>query len=201
MTITLIVFAIAEILIVLLLAEYLEIVYSRRKYKRFIRQRAAQVGVEERTPMETSAAPAAALDDFASQLLEGVQEIVDFVEKLKTHAPELAEHVDAAAAISLEGIAELDAQLRRQGSSVEERRAQLFERYFANILALSPKYIKEIHTARRAMGSTDFPSKLEMFLMGDMTPGEIMRKRFYWKILAVRRMVGGELRTNERRRI
>ena len=166
MTITLIVFAIAEILIVLLLAEYLEIVYSRRKYKQFIRQRAAQVGVEERTPMETSAVPAAALDDFASQLLEGVQEIVDFVEKLKTHAPELAEHVDAAAAISLEGIAELDAQLRRQGSSVEERRAQLFEKYFGNILALSPKYIKKDSYGETRDGFYQFSLKI-----GDVSHG------------------------------
>ena len=135
---------------------------------------------ETSTAPPSAAAPADALDDFANQLLEGIQERFDFAEKLKAYSPELTEYADMVTD-PMEGLAELDAQLRRQGSSVEERKAQVSEKYFVSFL--DRLIIHEANSAdakkdamyRSAASSIGIPSKLEMLLMGGMTP-EMMRK-------------------------
>ncbi len=136
---------------------------------------------ETLTAPPPEAAPADVLDDFANQLLEGIQEVFDFAKKLKAHSPELTEYADVMTE-SMEDLANLDAQLRRQGASVEERKAQVSEKYFVNVLDrmiihdANSASVKKDAMFRSAASSIGIPSKLEMLLMGGMTPQDIMRK-------------------------
>ena len=136
---------------------------------------------ETLTAPPSEAAPADALDDFANQLLEGIQEVFDFAEKLKAYSPELTEYADVMTG-SMKDLADLDTQLRRQGASVEERKAQVSEKYFGNVLdrmiihEANSASVKKDAMFRSAASSIGIPSKLEMLLMGGMTPQDIMRK-------------------------
>ena len=95
----------------------------------------------------------------------------DFAEKLKAYSPELTEY-SGMVTDTMEGLAELDAQLRRQGSSVEERKAQVSEKYFVSFLdrliihEANSADVKKDAMYRNAASSIGIPSKLETLLMG-----------------------------------
>ena len=90
-------------------------------------------GGEENTETASpgAAASADAPDQFSTQLQEGIQEIVDYVAKVKAQVPEIASYMDMTLS-AVEGLAELDAQLRGQGTALEERREKLLMKFMTN---------------------------------------------------------------------
>ncbi len=137
-----------------------------------------------------ASASADAPDEFSTQLQEGIQEIVDYAAKMKAQVPEMASFGDTSLA-SVEGLAELDAQLRRQGTALEARREQLLMKYINNTMdnlgsmttgaasmalsggALTPERIMELSQSFESM---EPPKKLHTLLRGDMTEEELTQK-------------------------
>ena len=132
-----------------------------------------------------ASASADAPDEFSTQLQEGIQEILDYAAKLKAQVPEMAAMADATLA-SVEGFAELDAQLRRQGATLEERREKLLMKYFNNAMdnagSMAEGFASMTQDPERMMElsqsiqSIEQPTKLMTLLQGDMTDEQMTQK-------------------------
>lgn len=144
-------------------------------------------GGEENTATASpdAAASADAPDEFSTQLQEGIQEIVDYVAKMKAQVPEMAAYADVTLA-SVEGLAELDAQLREQGAALEERREQLLMKSIRNSMgsagSMAAGFVSMAQDPERMMAlsqsaqNIEQPTKLTKLLQGDMTDEQMVEK-------------------------
>lgn len=132
-----------------------------------------------------ASASADALDDFSTQLQEGIQEIVDYAAKIRAQVPEMAVYADMSLA-SVEGLAELDAQLQEQGASLEERREKLMMKTFRNSIGSAGSVAAGFASMTQDPGrmmelsqsvqSIERPKKLMTLLQGDMTEEQMTQK-------------------------
>ena len=127
-------------------------------------------------------------DAFSTELLEGVQELVDYADTLRAGSPELAPFADATLN-SVNGIADLDAQLRRQGMPLEERKETLLMKYLSNSLENAGQTMNSFVNTftsepglelliTMGMEGVEPPTKLSNLLRGDMTDEQIAAKMF-----------------------
>ncbi len=150
------------------------------------KQAADNGGAEDtETTSPDASAPADAPDEFSTQLQEGIQEIMDYAAKVKAQVPEMAAYADMTLAF-VEGFAELDAQLREQGASLEERREKLLMKYIRNSMGSAgsmaagfasitqdPERMMELS---QSIQSIEQPTKLTKLLQGDMTDEQMIEK-------------------------
>ncbi|MDE0021377.1 MAG: sigma-70 family RNA polymerase sigma factor [Candidatus Poribacteria bacterium] len=141
---------------------------------------------ETATASTGEAAVADAPDDFSTELLEGIQELIDYADTLRAGSPELAPFADATLS-SVKGIADLDAQLRRQGMELEERREKLLMKYlsnnFENAGQMMDSFVNTFASGpglelliTMGMEQTEPPTKLSNLLMGDLTEEQLGAK-------------------------
>ncbi len=141
---------------------------------------------ETATASTGEAAVADAPDDFSTELLEGIQELIDYADTLRAGSPELAPFADATLS-SVKGIADLDAQLRRQGMELEERREKLLMKYlsnnFENAGQMMDSFVNTFASEpglelliTMGMEQTEPPTKLSNLLMGDLTEEQLGAK-------------------------
>ncbi len=154
-------------------------------------EQAVDNGGAENTAAASPDASADAPDDFSIQLQEGIQEIVDYVAKVKAQIPKMDLFEETTLA-SVEGLDELDAQLRRQGVALEERREKLLTKYLYNSMdntgsmivgfasmtqlegGFNTERMAELPLILRSIGEP--PKKLTNLLMGDMTEAQLIQK-------------------------
>ena len=140
-------------------------------------EEAADNGGAEVTAAQSPDASASAEepDDFSTQLQEGIQEWIDYANALKTRSPELAPYADMKLR-SVEGLAKLDAQLRRQRMELEERREKLLTKYLSYgsendaEFESSSALVSQVLQDRKKV---EPPTKLMTLLQGDMTGDEM----------------------------
>ena len=151
-------------------------------------EEAADNGSAEDTAPASPDAPASAgiPDEFSTQLQDGIQEIIDFTETMKAQAPDLAPLFVDMTLASVEGLADLDAQLRRQGTELEERRMQLLKKYLKNTMSGVGRMQEAMISLAQSGGSFDperitqlsqsmsaAPMKLMTLLRGGMSDQEL----------------------------
>ncbi|MDE0021646.1 MAG: hypothetical protein OXT69_09750 [Candidatus Poribacteria bacterium] len=137
------------------------------------------------TASPDASASANAPDEFSTQLQEGIQEFVDYAAKIRAQVPEMAAYADMTLAF-VEGLAELDAQLREQGASLEERREKLLMKSIRNSMGSAgsvaagfasmtqdPERMMELS---QSIQNIEQPTKLTTLLQGDMTDEQMVEK-------------------------